>query len=92
MGFVTGAFGSSSSSGISQIQVILVNQDDGQFGKALVDLFQSADLADLVAATLVTTPPAARAQIDADEAAAAVIIPSGFTDNIIPAGNQAPAE
>ncbi len=92
MGFVTGAYGSSGSSGLSQIQVILVNQDDGQIGKALSDLFQSADLADLVAVTLADDPASARAQIDANEAAVAVIIPSGFTDNIIPGANQAPAD
>lgn len=89
LGFVTGAYGKSGSSGLSQINIILVNQDDGQLGKALVDLFQSPDLADLVAATLVTDADTARLQIDAGDASAAVIIPAGFTDNIIPAGNQA---
>jgi hypothetical protein len=91
LGFVTGAYGTSGSSGISQINIIIVNQDDGQLGRALVDLFQSADLADLVAPTLVASPETARLQIDADDAAAAVIIPAGFTDNIIPTNNQAPA-
>jgi ABC-2 type transport system permease protein len=88
LGAVTGAFGSSSS-GISQMKIILVNQDGGQLGRALVDLFQSADLADLVAPALVADPETARAQIDAGDAVAAIIIPAGFTDNIIPANNQA---
>ena len=88
MGFVTGAYGSSGSSGIGQIKIIIVNQDDGQLGQALVDLFQSPDLADLVAPALVADPGAARAQIDAGDAAAAVIIPAGFTDNIIPTDIQ----
>ncbi len=91
LGFVTGAFGRSNTSGIGQIQLILVNQDEGQLGKALVDLFQSPDLADLVSPALVSDPAAARAQIEAGTAVAAVIIPSGFTDNIIPPGNQAPS-
>ncbi len=90
LGAVTGAFGSSSS-GISQMKIILVNQDGGQLGRALVDLFQSADLADLVAPALVADPETARAQIDAGDAVAAIIIPAGFTDNIIPANNQAPS-
>jgi ABC-2 type transport system permease protein len=90
LGAVTGAFGSSSS-GISQMKIILVNQDGGQLGRALVDLFQSADLADLVAPALVADPATARAQIDAGDAVAAIIIPAGFTDNIIPANNQAPS-
>jgi ABC-2 type transport system permease protein len=92
LGFVTGAYGSSSSSGINQIKVIVVNQDDGQLGESLVELFQSEDMAELVAPTLATNPETARAQIDADEAAAAVIIPAGFTDSIIPQDNQAPSE
>ena len=68
-----------------------MNQDDGQLGQALVDLFQSADLADLVVPTLVTDPGAARLQIDAGNAVAAVIVPAGFTDNIIPSSNQVPS-
>jgi ABC-2 type transport system permease protein len=91
MGFVTGAYGSSGSSGLSQITIILVNQDGGNLGHALVDLFQSADLADLVAPTLVADPGTARVQIDAGDAAAAIIIPAGFTDNIIPTNIQAPS-
>jgi ABC-2 type transport system permease protein len=87
---VTGAFGSSSS-GISQMKVIIVNQDSGQLGQALVDLFQSADLADLVAPTLVADSGTAHAQIDAGDAVAAILIPSGFTDTIIPANNQPPS-
>ncbi len=71
--------------------MIIVNQDGGQLGQALVDLFQSADLADLVAPALVSDPAAARAQIDAGDAVAAIIIPAGFTDSIIPADNQAPS-
>jgi ABC-2 type transport system permease protein len=91
MGFVTGSYGSSGSSGLSQIKIIIVNQDDGQLGQALVDLFQSTDLADLVAPALVADPGTARAQIDAGDSAAAVIIPAGFTDSIIPTNNQVPS-
>jgi ABC-2 type transport system permease protein len=88
---VTGAYGSSGSSGISQVKIILVNQDSGQLGQSLVTLFQSADLANLVAPTLVADPGTAHAQIDAGDAVAAIIIPAGFTDNIIPANNQIPS-
>lgn len=84
MGFVTGAYSGNSASGLSQMKMLLVNKDGGQLGQALVELFQSADLADLVAPTILTDPVEARAQIDADEAVAAVIIPAGFTDSIIP--------
>ncbi len=84
LGLVTGRFSGSSSSGVSNIPVVLVNQDDGQIGGALVDLFQSRDLADLVAATVLADPMAARRQVDDDQVAAAIIIPAGFSRSIIP--------
>ena len=87
LGFVTGAFGSSGSSGISQIKIIIVNEDDGQLGQTLVDLFQSAELSDLVAPLLVADPGTARTHIDAGDVAVALIVPAGFTDNIIPTDN-----
>ena len=83
LGFVTGHF-SGSSGGIENIGVVLVNQDNAQLGNALVSLFQSADLAGLVTPTVLDDPAAARQQVDADEAAAAIIIPVGFTAGIIP--------
>lgn len=83
MGLVTGRF-SGGTSGISDIPVVIVNQDDGELGQALVDVFNSEDLADLVEPSLGTSPEAARLQVDEDEIAAAIIIPSGFTNSIIP--------
>ena len=84
LGFVTGRLGNSSSSGISNIPVIIVNQDKGQLGSALVQMFQSSDLSDLVAPTLMDDLPAAKAAVDKDQAASAVFIPAGFTDSIVP--------
>jgi ABC-2 type transport system permease protein len=84
MGFVTGRF-SGSSSGISDIPVIIVNLDQDQFGDALTDLFSSQELADLVEPTSSSDPEEARLSIDEDQAAAAIIIPEGFTRSIIPA-------
>ena len=84
MGFVTGRF-SGSSSGISDIPVVIVNLDNDQLGDALVDVFNSEDLADLMEPTASSDPEAARQLIDSDQAAAAIIIPTGFTQSIIPA-------
>ncbi len=83
MGFVTGRF-SGGSSGLSNIPVVIVNLDNEQLGNALVDLFNSADLADLMEPTASTDPEAARHLIDNDKASAAIIIPEGFTQSIIP--------
>ena len=84
MGFVTGRF-SGNSSGLSDIPVVIVNLDNEQLGNALADVFTSEDLADLMEPTASSDPEAARRLIDEDQASAAVIIPKGFTQSIIPA-------
>lgn len=83
MGMITGAFGGSGSS-ITKLPVIVINQDGGQLGAALQQLLASADLADLLAVRVATDADAARADVQADQVVAAVIIPAGFTDSIIP--------
>jgi ABC-2 type transport system permease protein len=88
LGAVTGRFSGGSSSGISNIPVVLVNQDGGKLGDELVALFQSNGLGDLVEPTLSDDPAAARKLVDADQADAAIVIPEGFTDSIIPAQGQ----
>jgi ABC-2 type transport system permease protein len=86
MGFVTGRFsGGPNGSGLSDIPVVIVNLDNEQLGDALADVFSSQELADLMEPTEASDPQAARQLIDDDEAAAAVIIPEGFTRSIIPA-------
>src|SRR5687767_686482 len=84
MGFVTGRF-SGSSSGLSDIPVIIVNLDNEQLGNALADVFSLEELADLMEPGASADPEAARRLIDDDQAAAAIIIPEGFTRSIIPA-------
>jgi ABC-2 type transport system permease protein len=83
MGFVTGRF-SGSSSGLSDIPVVIVNLDQEQLGDALADVFSSEQLADLIESTTSSDPDATRQLVDEDQAAAAVIIPEGFTRSIIP--------
>jgi ABC-2 type transport system permease protein len=84
MGFVTGRF-SGGSSGLSDIPVIIVNLDNEQLGNALAEVFSSQELAELMEPSQSSDPQAARRAIDNDEAAAAIIIPEGFTRSIIPA-------
>lgn len=84
MGFVTGRF-SGRSTGLSDIPVIIVNLDQADLGNALEELFNSEDLADLMEPTASSDPEAARRLIDEDQASAAIIIPEGFTESIIPA-------
>lgn len=84
LGLVTGGFSSMGGSGISDIPVVIVNLDQEDLGNTLVDIFQSQDLTDLVEPTLSEDPEAARLSVDEDESAAAIIIPAGFTQSIIP--------
>lgn len=84
LGFVTGSLGGSSSSGIGNIPLVVVDQDGGSLGRALVELLQSADLKELVSASVMNEPAQARREVDEDRTTAAVIIPAGFTASIIP--------
>jgi ABC-2 type transport system permease protein len=91
MGFVTGRFSGTVSTGPSDIPVVLVNQDSGQLGAELVGLFQSEDLAGLFAPVEEADPARARQAVDEDRAAAAILIPAGFSQSIIPAGGSLPS-
>lgn len=84
LGLVSGSFGDQEDSGISQIPVVIVNDDDGELGDALVDVFQSDDLAELVNSVVVGDEASARQQVDEGEMAAAIIVPAGFSAAILP--------
>ena len=92
LGFVTGRFSGSSSNGISHIPVVLINQDGKQLGTALVELFQSKDLAELVTPTISNDFVAAQKLVDDNKAVAAILIPAGFTESIIPGSGSSPAQ
>lgn len=87
MGFVTGSF-SGGSSALENLPVLIVNQDEGELGQVLVDVFQSENLADLLEPALLTDPAEARRQVDADETTAALIIPAGYSASLYPAAGQ----
>lgn len=85
LGLITGAFsGSGQNSGLGNIPVALVNEDEGELGQALLDLFYSDELADLLEPATAVSPTTARQQVDNDQIAAAVIIPAGFSAAIFP--------
>jgi ABC-2 type transport system permease protein len=92
LGFVSGRFSGGSNTGISNIPVILVNQDEGQLGRSLVDVFHADSLAELITPLDESDPQTARQMIDDDKAAAAILIPAGFTESIIPSDPQDPGQ
>jgi ABC-2 type transport system permease protein len=89
LGLATGQMSTGTDSGISDIPLIIVNQDGGQLGDALVSVFQSDELAGLMEPTLSQDYEAARKEVDNDNTAAVILIPEGFSDSIIPREGQA---
>jgi len=89
LGFVTGRLSGSSSSGVSDIPVVVVNQDGGALGGELVQVLQSPGLDSLLATSTAADPQAARQLVDEDKAAAAIVIPAGFTQSILPGAGEA---
>jgi ABC-2 type transport system permease protein len=94
MGLVTGRFsGNTGSTGVGDIPILIIDQDDGLLGQTLVEVLQSDELSDLLEPSLGDDLAAGQAAIDADEIAAVIVIPTGFTASIIPAeGQSEPAD
>mgnify|MGYP001134585921 CR=1 FL=1 len=84
MGLITGRFSGTSDSGISQIPMVIVNKDEGDLGQVLVEVFQSVELEELVKPRLLNDLQAAKKLVDDDQSSAAIYIPEGFTESIIP--------
>jgi ABC-2 type transport system permease protein len=80
--------GGGQAAGLSDIPVIIVELDGGQMSEPIVQAFQSQELADLIDVTTSQDESAARQAVEADKVAAAIIIPAGFTEKIIPPGLQ----
>jgi ABC-2 type transport system permease protein len=89
LGFISGRFsGRDTTGGLADIPVVVVNQDAGPLGGLLADVLNSADLAELLEPATAADAANARALVDDDQVAAAVLIPAGFSASIIPAGPQ----
>lgn len=82
MGALTGRFTGGGTSGISDIPVVIVNQDQGILGEILVEIFASSDLEELLSPVIEEDFTAARSTVDSDQSAAAILIPPGFSDSI----------
>jgi len=83
MGALTGRFSGSTQFGISQIPVAIVNQDSGELGKVLENVFASDEIKQLIAAQPQSDPTAARALVDEDKLAAVIFVPEGFSESIM---------
>jgi len=83
MGFVTGSFSDDNASGPEQIAVVVTNGDQGPLGRELLAILK--DQGTLLDVTTVSDAALARNRVDEDAAAAAVIIPAGFSAGFQPA-------
>lgn len=84
LGLATGSFSGKSDSGILDLPLVIVNDDNGSLGNALVEMIQSDDLADLLEPKVLSNLTAARKLVDDNKTVAVVYVPAGFTDSIIP--------
>jgi ABC-2 type transport system permease protein len=83
LGLVSGSFSGGSDSGISNVPIAIVNQDEGQLGDYLIEAFQSEELSKLITAETHDDLAAARRQVEDDLIAAAVIIPPTFSEELL---------
>jgi ABC-2 type transport system permease protein len=89
MGFVTGSFSADDNSGPVQIAVVVTNHDRGPLGQGLVELLENQGTLFVVAT--VNDEALARQRVDEDAAAAALIIPAGFSAAFQPGSTAAEA-
>ena len=80
------AFGAGGSATLSDIPVLVLDQDQGAFSEELRAAFEAQQDEGLLSLTYVSDGAAARRQVEADEAAALVIIPEGMSASILPLG------
>jgi ABC-2 type transport system permease protein len=82
MGLITGNLLGGGSVGIGDIPVALAIEDRGAAGGSLLQYLRSPDIEGLLKATTSPDAAAARSLVDSDKAAAALIVPSGFTASL----------
>ena len=78
------AFGMGGSSTLTDIPVLVLNQDKGTFSDFLTEVFESEEVGNLLAVEQVHDENAARARVENDEVATLIIIPSNFSQHAMP--------
>lgn len=92
MGALTGRFTGGGMIGITDIPVVIVNQDQGILGGILIEILNSSELKDLLSPVIAEDFAAAQTTVDADQNAAAILIPPGFSDSIMGGMSEDAAE
>jgi len=89
---MSAAFGRDGNPGISDIPLLVVNYDSGEFGDLLIEILHSERLSELISPTVTNDEASARLAVDQDKAAAVIIIPANLSQRIMPGGPTADPE
>jgi ABC-2 type transport system permease protein len=83
VGAAFGGFGGQNNTApLTDIPFVVVDDDEGDLGQALVDILRSADLSDLLEPTILSDLAAARALVEAGEMRGVIYIPPEFSASI----------
>ena len=82
MGAAFGGFGGDAPAPISDIPIVIINQDSGDLGQAVVDILKSDDLAGLLEPVSSDDLAGAKQQVERGEMRAVVVIPADFSDTV----------
>jgi len=88
MGALTGRFSGGGGSGIREIPVEMIDYDEGMLGEVLIEVFHSPELSQLLAPNISTDLAAAKARVDANQSAAVIVVPTGFTESVTRMGSD----
>ncbi len=83
MGALTGRFSGTTSTGFSDVSVVIVNEDLGELGNILVEVYRSAELEDLVEPVIMGSTDEAIQLVDQDQSAAMIHIPENFSQGVM---------
>ncbi|MEN8098462.1 MAG: ABC transporter permease [Chloroflexota bacterium] len=83
MGAAFGGFSEDDNSPISDVQVAIANQDQGELGDVLEQILLSDELTELLAVQVVDNDAQARGLVDDEDYSAAVIIPADYSERAI---------
>ncbi|MCO6452925.1 MAG: ABC transporter permease [Caldilineales bacterium] len=91
IGAAFGGFGGDDPTLITDIPLIIVNQDAGDLGEGIVDVFASDELSDLLEPLVMDDLVEAKRQVEQGESRAVVFIPADFSDTVRSQQNAATA-
>ncbi len=81
---IAAAFGTGGNAALSEIPVLIQNQDGGELSQEIITAFEAQDADGLLDVALITDEAEARQRVEANEVAAFIRIPENFSEAIVP--------